>query len=487
MSIDPQWHKEQVEKYSNDELKSYSIYAETLREILTKASSQHAPLAIVQARPKSVSSFAEKAARKASKYADPVHQITDLCGARVITHTQEQVDQVCEFIKTNFEIDEKNSLDVRTRLGHSEFGYLSVHYIVQITAGEILGIPIPPEIGDRKAEIQVRTVLQHAWADITHDRLYKSGFRVPDRFKRNAAALAATLESSDGQFGRFVNEMDAYVGEYSAYMDREEMDKEIAILEVVLENEPKEANKPAIALRIARIAQSSGDYSTVFEKLEPIAESDSLCTDEILNELGTALVYLAEQERDPEKAAQKAARGQELLRRAGRVDDPLPSQTTGPLEKNECITRASALSTLACSYGKTSGNEYQARDCYRKALTLVPQDPYHLTSLLEYEIFCTRDTDFAAAMRPVLSGAVATCREHIRVGIELPRAYFTIGKLNLLMNQPMEALAAYAKAISFCNSDNACVPDNIYATQEAFLQRINPGRQLPEEHDWIRQ
>src|SRR5438445_13444709 len=97
-NIDPTWHREQVLCYQ-DELALYRQYAATLEAILKQACRLYAPLGIVQARPKSVASFAEKAARKAHKYGDPCRQLTDLCGARVITSTADELRAMCGFIR----------------------------------------------------------------------------------------------------------------------------------------------------------------------------------------------------------------------------------------------------------------------------------------------------------------------------------------------------------------------------------------------------
>lgn len=482
MKIDPVWYKKQVSIYSKDEFPVYDLYAKVLTDILTRAAKLYAPLAIIQARPKSVSSFAEKAARKAFKYDDPVHQITDLCGARVITHTQEQVDGICAFIRENFRIDEANSLDVRMRLSQAEFGYLSVHYIVQFDGEEILGVPIPKEIGDRKAEIQVRTLLQHAWADVTHDRLYKSGFDVPQRFMRQAAMLAAAMESADGSFANFSNEIDAYGGDYAAYMTPEKMSEEIAVLDLILQNEPKASNKPGVALRIGRIAKAAGDYAKAIEVLDEFTDEDSVLQDSIRMELGGALV----REHKAQSDSDEYHRGQDLLQQVGRADEE-DTPETDPGGKKENITRSSALAALAWSCADIAGQECRARDLYRRVLDLDPSNPYHLASLLECEVFCTRDTEFASAMRPVLLDAIRTCRAHINVGIELPRAYFTIGRLNLLLGRTNGSLAACCRGIAFCRLGNIATMGDLLAAEQRFLQRINPGRDLPPEHKWVQQ
>ena len=71
-----------------------------------------------------------------------------------------------------------NSEDVSQRLRPTEFGYRSVHYIVSGRSAEARTpasrSPCPEEILGLKAEIQVRTLLEHAWADIGHEMTYKT-------------------------------------------------------------------------------------------------------------------------------------------------------------------------------------------------------------------------------------------------------------------------------------------------------------------------
>jgi ppGpp synthetase/RelA/SpoT-type nucleotidyltranferase len=495
LNIDPVWHKQQVGEYIAEQPR-YEIYARVLAEILNQACKLYAPLAIVQARPKTVSSFAEKAARKAFKYSRPVQQITDLCGARVITHTQEQADRICEFIREHFDVDEANSLDVRTRLKYSEFGYLSVHYVVQMRGDSLLGVSIPlDQIGGRKAELQVRTLLQHAWADISHDRLYKSAFSVPAKFMREGALLAAMLEGTDGKFARFVKEMDAYAGNYTAYMDRQKSESELAILELILRNEPKPANRPNIALSIARITRAAGRWKKVGDRWEEVGsrwekiievltefvEADCPQREAIQLELGHALCRANKSQ----SAGKAYKRGQELLTRVAR---PESDGNAGGLETRQKadLLRAEALSLLAWSYSDLSDRAHMARDLYREALVWAPSDPYHLASFLEHEVYCTRSWEVIAGLRSVMSEAVKICREHADVGIELPRAFFTMGRLHLMAGHPYDRLANYAKGIRFCMAQDANVSDDVFDRELDFLSRINVGRKMPREHEWVR-
>ncbi len=135
------------------------------------------PMAEVAARTKEVVSFAAKLIKK-NKYRDPLREMTDLVGARIVVHLPEEVDAVCRWIEANLEIDKANSGDKLKHLGAEKFGYRSVHYVVETRPSKPAGIP--DKLVGLKAEVQVRTIAQHAWSDIGHDRLYKEDCDIPD-------------------------------------------------------------------------------------------------------------------------------------------------------------------------------------------------------------------------------------------------------------------------------------------------------------------
>ena len=343
------WHREQVLLYTQ-EYEQYKLFAEILRTILENACEIDAPLAIVQARAKTVSSFAEKVLRKKDKYKNPVQQLTDLCGARVITHTQDQVNEVCRFIEKNFEVDWGNSLDVGSRLKSNEFGYLSVHYIVTLKQDSIMGIIIPlDKIAEKKAEIQVRTMLQHTWSDILHDRVYKSTFKVPAKFERESARLAATLEAADKEFREFTLDYERYKRNYTAHMDRDERKNEIDTLKLIYDNEPTEKSKPALALQIANIAKMSGDWALIKEILTPYIEeivtNNRYLADYIAIEYGYACCRLTQKDARQDDYT----KGQEILRRVACVE-PDCTSIQAELTPTETKIRSKALRLLAWTH-----------------------------------------------------------------------------------------------------------------------------------------
>lgn len=78
-------------------------------------------------------------------------------------------------------------------------GYRSVHYVVHLNTSR-LALPEYSRFRGLVAEIQVRTILQHAWAEIEHDTRYKAVDVAPTAIARRFVALAGLLEIADREF-----------------------------------------------------------------------------------------------------------------------------------------------------------------------------------------------------------------------------------------------------------------------------------------------
>src|SRR2546427_6148809 len=153
----------------------------------------------VDARPKSVESFSEKLRRKGERYTDPLEQMTDLVGLRVITYYLEDVSRVGDLINHEFVLDAENSVDKADAVGPDQFGYRSVHYVARLGRNR-QGLAEWQPFGDSCFEVQVRTSLQHAWAAVDHKLRYKTANDVPDHLKRRLYRLSALFEFADEQF-----------------------------------------------------------------------------------------------------------------------------------------------------------------------------------------------------------------------------------------------------------------------------------------------
>lgn len=146
----------------------------------------------ITARTKSVESFAAKAERSVDGhrlFTDPLVEITDQIGLRVITYLREDVDAVATLISDEMRLIDDRDMGLETAR-EGRWGYASRHLLVGVEGQQ------------QPASIQVRTVLQHAWAEFEHDIRYKGSIpaeHVPDLDRRFSLA-AGLLELADREF-----------------------------------------------------------------------------------------------------------------------------------------------------------------------------------------------------------------------------------------------------------------------------------------------
>jgi ppGpp synthetase/RelA/SpoT-type nucleotidyltranferase len=481
----PAEHRAQIAAFTKIR-PQYVTYADALKRVLEQACQISFPEALVQARAKTIPSFADKVARRFEKYKDGVNQMTDLCGARVIVQTTEQVKAVRQFIEANFEILEKE--DKGLLLNNDEFGYRDMHYIVRISPGRGESLGFTPKelaaIDDKRAEIQVRTWLQHAWADTLHDRIYKNVFKLSPEIHRTGALLAALMEEGDRTFNLFAEELDGLIANYTTYAPREAVEREISIQEMVFVN-TEDKKRRSTALRLAHLLAACGNHQRIIELLQPYYKPDSKCAPhadecELLLELGSAFCR-ANRERP---ASKEYAKGKEILERAARLCDSPQVPFVPHLRKAKSM-RARVQHRLGWALAAIPGEEKNARKCYRMAHECEPANPYFLAEMLGYEMYCSREPDLPASMGATLRTALETCRTHAGAGMELPGAYFTAGRLSLFLEQGDSALGYYALGVHHCRTGIYCVTTEALANELSWIQRLSFGENSPAAHERV--
>lgn len=149
-------------------------------------------------RLKSESSFKQKIARPDRTYRS-VYDVTDILGLRVITYFEDSVEEIGRLIEKNFDVDFTNSTNKLRNQDFERFGYRSLHYVCSV-----------PEVQGLRFEIQIRTILQHAWAEIEHDLGYKTISGVPGVIRRRFSQIASILEIADREFVAIRQDVNAY-------------------------------------------------------------------------------------------------------------------------------------------------------------------------------------------------------------------------------------------------------------------------------------
>jgi ppGpp synthetase/RelA/SpoT-type nucleotidyltranferase len=479
--ITPAQHRDQIERYAA-EYPQYVCYATVLKRVLERACVAAYPEALVQSRPKSISSFAEKCARKFARYPDAVTQMTDLCGGRVIVQTLQQVRAVRQFIEANFSIRESD--DKGLSLSEDKFGYRDMHYVIRLRLERCPTLGITPDeveqIGERCAEIQVRTWLQHAWADTFHDRIYKNPLQLPLDTRRTGALLAALMEEGDRAFDQMADDLDGMLANYTAFATQAAVDEEIAVQSLILANEQDQAKRPALALQLARLQAARGRYADVAQTLAPYRDIGHANRCELLQQLGYALCQL--HRHAPQSAEYQG--GVQLLEQTRNLFAQPDAAAVVHLRKQASLY-ARVLWRLGWALEPLPGREPEARESLRQAYEHEPDNPYYLAEMLGAEIYYGHELRLPAAMRTPIRQAIATCRLHAESGIELPRACFTAGRLSLLLDHPQDAFICYARGVRHVLDATHCVPANALQRERDWLRRLHFGEAPPTACRWI--
>ncbi len=253
--------KEILDEY-NIKMNLYDSFTKNLKVLLEKIIIQsEINIHSVTPRTKDLNSLKFKIIKSEGKYKN-LEQITDLSGIRIITYLEDDVDSIAKLIEDEFEIDLENSVDKRKILDPDRFGYLSLHYIIKLKDDRIK-LTEYREFINLKAEIQIRSILQHAWAEIEHDLGYINKEAVPKEIRRRFSRLAGLLEIADSEFISIRNEQEKYESEINTQIKAQNFNILIdqTSLEIFIKNDDLVA---ALDKEIAELTNAKIQYNKTF-------------------------------------------------------------------------------------------------------------------------------------------------------------------------------------------------------------------------------
>lgn len=182
----------------------YQAFAESVRSILKEAlRAVDIKSVSIEARAKDEESFETKASKPSEsdsdkpRYPNPLLDITDLAGVRVITFFPKTAEATGQLVRREFDVVETS--DKAALLEDDRLGYSSLHFLVRLDRKR-LSLPEYRQYKDLVCELQIRTVLQHAWAEIEHDIQYKTASTIPSQLRKRFTSLAGLIEIADREF-----------------------------------------------------------------------------------------------------------------------------------------------------------------------------------------------------------------------------------------------------------------------------------------------
>ncbi|HBC80350.1 MAG TPA: hypothetical protein DCZ51_17095 [Bacteroidales bacterium] len=445
-----------------------------LERILKNAISELKLMGFATARAKTVESFSNKIILK-DKYREPIKEMTDLCGARIVVHFKSQVDRVCKFITQNFKIDEPNSLDQRSKLMVSEFGYRSIHFIVTPEKDSILGEKIDKKFNQMKAEIQVRTLAEHIWADISHDRIYKTELKIPDDWKREAAQLSAILENADKKFAGMASEIDSLATVYELQCEKDKAEIDVLKLQTVIsalcdDNDDCVRN----CLRLSAVYRSMDNFGEALILLAPMLTrplKNKFLKLKLRFEYGLLLVKSGGNDFESEDYANGTRIIDEVLKEFDQLDD---QARKGNEEGFSYLCyRAGKL------FQRNSGEKSRVKDLLIKAYNIMPENPLYLVALVESHVLDNLNSaEYNISLfRTNLICAIPKHKQLIGIGINRLPAFFALGHSYLFLNDEAQCINSYANAAETILCGKYVISPSSVDAELAFLTRlknINP-------------
>ncbi|MBG6099806.1 GTP pyrophosphokinase [Micromonospora vinacea] len=193
----------------------YVDFASSMERLLGQLLSYANNHVEINARAKDPESLQKKLSVKSY---DSLQLIPDLAGIRIVTSYTSDLRAICAIIRSEFDVIE----EVPHGFGKPDaFGYASQHMIVRLK-GNRSTLAEWITMADLNCEIQVRTIMQHAWASISHALDYKTDQEIPDEVRRKLHQVAALIEVSDSLFDSFRADVEALREHYATVSSVEE-------------------------------------------------------------------------------------------------------------------------------------------------------------------------------------------------------------------------------------------------------------------------
>ena len=188
-------HRELCERYQ-DSFPQYDSFRASIENLIVQLLREEGIYANTESRAKNTTSLENKLHRK--QY-HSLEEIPDLAGVRVIVRYLSDVKAAVNLLDTEFAVQESSP---HWYSSPDAFGYVSHHVVVKLSP-ERRALREWSRYSDFICEVQIRTILQHAWASISHSLDYKSEEEVPTPVRRDLFRVAALLESGDEMFERY--------------------------------------------------------------------------------------------------------------------------------------------------------------------------------------------------------------------------------------------------------------------------------------------
>lgn len=253
------WDAEEALYRSWGEYVSHTITA-ALEPLIAPVTVDYFLKTAVQPRTKDGQKLVEKAFYRGKAYEDPYEEITDKVGTRFVVLLGRDIRKVQEALESIGGWTSSKDRDYEEEQSGNPiaFDYAAVHYVIRPNSEvEIDGTTIP---AGTPCEVQIKTLLQHAYSELTHDTIYKPQIEATVSMRRNAAKAMALLEATNDYFEKVQDEVN------SALASVRTMTADLsALYRSIIGIEPKPSALEGMLLRAYE--EGAGDFETEVKHL----------------------------------------------------------------------------------------------------------------------------------------------------------------------------------------------------------------------------
>ncbi|MCH7560393.1 MAG: tyrosine-type recombinase/integrase [Thaumarchaeota archaeon] len=190
-----EWYKEKIPTYDD-------LVSESKRILKKNINLKNIHILDIIGRVKESDSFENKI--RAGIHYKPEY-MHDLAGLRVICFVNSDVTKVSEIVESIFSVDKTRTKTREDMLGDNKMGYASTHYVCTLPKGRT-ELSENQHLKGKLIEIQIRTILQHAWSEIEHDDVYKKAEEANSELTRQFNLVSSILELADNELERLHKE-----------------------------------------------------------------------------------------------------------------------------------------------------------------------------------------------------------------------------------------------------------------------------------------
>lgn len=193
------WHKEQAAYDAWGQLVSEQVQAQ-LVPLIAPVQPRYFLRMPATWRLKDDQKLIEKAFYRNKGYVNPYDDVTDKVGTRFVVLLGSEIRQVEGALTSipGWTFSKDRDYEEEQKKNPLKFDYAAVHFVVRPSADiECEGVRIA---AGTPCEVQIKTLLQHAFSELTHDTIYKPQIEATHFMQRNAAKAMALLEATNDYF-----------------------------------------------------------------------------------------------------------------------------------------------------------------------------------------------------------------------------------------------------------------------------------------------